>query len=111
MFLQAAAVTDTIMGMVRRRVGSVPVVGFIVGSGYPYGPEYVDALTAISKKHDIVLFDIEDAVLAAERAGRNIRAADGAHWNELGHQIAGEALEHSLETSGVLPHLLHPGPS
>jgi len=39
--------------LVRNRVGSVPVVGFIVGSDTKsqYGPEYVETLTAVSQKH------------------------------------------------------------
>jgi GDSL-like Lipase/Acylhydrolase family len=111
MFVHAMVVTDTIMGMVRNRVGSVPVVGFIVGSGYPYGPEYVEALTAISRRHNIVLLDIQGAVSAAARGGRDVRAADGAHWSEEGHRVAGEALRHSLEASGVMVRLFHPGAS
>jgi hypothetical protein len=113
MFVHAMDVTDTIMGMVRNRAGSVPVVGFIVSSSstYRYGPEYVETLTAISRKHNIVLLDIQGAVLAAERGGRDVRAADGGHWNEEGHRVAGEALRDSLEASGAIHHLLHPGPS
>jgi hypothetical protein len=111
MFVRAMTVTDTIMGNVRNRVGLVPIVGFIVGSGYPYGPEYQDALIAISKRHNILLFDVQGAVSAAERGGRDVRAADGSHWNEEGHRIAGEALRYSLEASGVMRHLHHLGPS
>jgi hypothetical protein len=99
LFADAERVTDGIMGMVREQVGSTPVVGFVVGAGDPYGPEYVDTLNAIAKKHDITMIDVEGAVLAAEQAGRIVRAADGAHWNEAGHQIAGQALAGALQST------------
>ena len=81
------------MEQVRTRAGSVPIVGFIVGTGDPYGPEYEEGLKEISRRHNIILFDnIDRAVLNAEHKEAIVRAADGAHWNELGHHIAGEAI-------------------
>jgi hypothetical protein len=100
-FRRAVDVTDQIMGMVRTRAGATPIVGFIVGSGYPYGPEYVDALTHISRRHNILLVDVERPVLTAEAEGTSVRAEDGSHWNESGHGIAGKALRHSLRD--ILP--------
>jgi hypothetical protein len=89
------------MSLVREQIGPVPIIGFIVGAGGPYGPEYIDALKAIAKKHDIVMVDVESAVLAAEKAGTIVRAADGAHWNEAGHQIAGQALANALRSTAL----------
>ena len=92
-FLRSLSVTDEIMEQVRTRAGSVPIVGFIVGTGDPYGPEYEEGLKEISRRHNIILFDnIDRAVLNAEHKEAIVRAADGAHWNELGHHIAGEAI-------------------
>lgn len=92
-FRRSVAVTSEIMGMITRRAGSVPVVGFIVGVGKPYGPEYEEGLKEISRRHNIALLDdVERAVLSAEQKGAVVRAADGAHWNELGHSIAGETI-------------------
>jgi hypothetical protein len=96
-FMKSVAVTNDIMGMVRERARTVPIVSFTVGKGDPYGPEYIDSLTEISRRHDItVLPDVEEAVLVVERRGTNVRAADGAHWNETGHEIAGRALADAL---------------
>jgi hypothetical protein len=81
------------MEQVRTRAGSVPIVGFIVGTGHPYGAEYDEGLKTISGRHSIILFDdIDRAVLNAQHKEAIVRAADGAHWNELGHRIAGEAI-------------------
>jgi hypothetical protein len=102
MFMQAVAVTDTIMGMVRKRVGSTPIAGFIVSRGSRWGGEYVDELTNISQRYGIVLFDIESAVLAAENRGRNVRTEDGSHWNDLGNRLAGQALADALRSSDLM---------
>lgn len=92
-FLRSLSVTDEIMEQVRTRAGSVPIVGFIVGTGHPYGAEYAEGLKTISGRHSIILFDdIDRAVLNAQHKEAIVRAADGAHWNELGHRIAGEAI-------------------
>jgi hypothetical protein len=100
-FRRAVDVTDRIMEMVKARSGGTPIVGFIVGAGEPYGPEYIESLTRISKRHGIRLIDVEPPVLLAEGQGTSVRAEDGAHWNETGHRIAGEALRRSLR-------LIHP---
>jgi hypothetical protein len=37
------------------------------GRGYPYGPEYEEALIDVSQRHNIMLLCVvEDAILAAE---------------------------------------------
>jgi len=82
-------------------VGAIPIAGFIVSRGNRWGVEYGDELTNISERHDIVLFDVESPVLTAEERGRNVRTADGSHWNDLGNRIAGEALIDALRTSGL----------
>ncbi len=106
MFLRSVSVTDQIMGKVKHRAGSVPIVSFIVGvpqAGDPYGPEYLSELTRISRNHEIfVLPEVEEAVLKEEQRGTVVRAADGAHWNEAGHHIAGEVLTSSLRRIGLL---------
>lgn len=100
-FLRAIRATDEIMEKVRYRAGSVPIVAFIVGYG-SYGPEYENGLAEISRHHDIILLnDVEAAVLSAERKGTAVRAADSAHWNEVGHQIVGRAIVAGLRD--ILP--------
>jgi hypothetical protein len=102
MFMQSVAVTDTIMGMVRRRVGSTPIAAFIVSHGDKWGAEYGEELTNISQRHGIVLFDVESAVLAAENRGDDVRTADGSHWNDLGNRLAGQALADALRGRDAL---------
>lgn len=103
MFLQSLKVTDKIMEMVRGRAGSIPIIAFVVGTGFPYGSEYEGGFTEISRHHNIILLDgIDHAVREAEKAGKIARSADRSHWNDLGHRIAGQALADSLRDSGVL---------
>jgi len=102
-FLDSLKTTDEIMGMVRRRAGSIPILAFLAGSGSPYGPEYEKGITDISRRHNITLFpDIKQAVLAAEERGAVVKAADGAHWNELGHRIVGQAIAESQRRTCLL---------
>jgi hypothetical protein len=92
-FLESVKTTNEIMGMVKKRAGSTPIIGFHVGAWSPFGPEYVEAIDDIARQNDILLLDdIDKAVQAAEKKGAVARAADGGHWNELGHRIAGEAI-------------------
>jgi glycosyltransferase involved in cell wall biosynthesis len=87
-------VTDDLMSKVRARVGQVPVVAFNVGGGYAV---YTDAFRQISSRHGILfLDDMEEAIGNAENKGIVVRAGDRAHWNETGHQIAGETLANYL---------------
>ena len=89
-FVESVKTTDEIMGMVRKRAGSTPIVGFFVGAWSPMGPEYVEAIDEVSRhNHILLLGDVDQAVQAA---GSVARAADGGHWNELGHGLAGEAI-------------------
>jgi hypothetical protein len=92
-FVESVKTTDEIMAMVRKRAGSTPIVGFLVGAWSPFGPEYVKAFDDISRhNHILLLDDIDHAVQVAEEKGAVARAADGGHWNELGHRLAGEAI-------------------
>jgi hypothetical protein len=103
LFLESVRVTNHLMGMVKNRVGSVPIVTFIVGAGAPQGPEHIEHWIEISRNHDMLLLpDVENEVLTAERSGTIVRAADGAHWNVTGHRIAGEALADALQRQGLL---------
>jgi len=91
---RSVLVTDDLMSKVRARVGQVPVVAFNVGGGYSV---YTDAFRQISSRHGILfLDDVEVAVSAVEDKGIVIRARDKAHWNEIGHQIAGKVITEHL---------------
>ena len=71
-----------------------PSLGFFVGAWSPFGPEYAEAIDDISRRNHILpLGDIDQAVVQpAEEKGAVARAADGGHWNEVGHRLVGEAI-------------------
>ena len=86
-FLESSKVTDDIMRMVRRRAGTVPIVAFIVGTGPPYGSEYVNSLMEISRRHDIVILnDVERAVLKRKERSARLEQETvpiGMNWDTI----------------------------
>jgi hypothetical protein len=73
-----------------------------VGADPIYGPEYIEGFHEVSQNHGVILADVEGPVLAAEQQGTVVRAADGSHWNEKGHHIAGLALTKFLSEHRLL---------
>jgi hypothetical protein len=100
--LKSVETTDEIMEMVAKRAHSSPVFTFVTGAGDSrHGPEYEEALAAISRRHNIFHLDqIGNGVVAAEKSGVAVKASDQVHWNELGHRIVGQALANSLPGIG-----------
>lgn len=97
-FVKSIEITDAITEMVAKRVHSAPIFAFVTGTNRPYE----QALAAICRRHNIILLaQIENAVVTAEKNGAAVRVADQLHWNELGHSIVGEALANSLRE--ILP--------
>jgi hypothetical protein len=81
--------THALMGLVRQRVGTVPIVAFNCKAVEPYNTVLKD----ISWEHGIVFLDeVAAAVDAAASRGEDVFHADGAHWSEEGHRVVGEAL-------------------
>jgi hypothetical protein len=69
-FLESVKTTDEIIGMVRKRAGSKPIVGFFGGAWIPMGPEYVEAIDEVSRHdHILLLSDVDQGVQAAEKRG------------------------------------------
>jgi hypothetical protein len=101
-FQKSAAATNEILAMVRRRTGSTPIVGFMVGADHLYGPEYSESLKKAAESHGVILAGIEDDVLDAEEHGTVVRAEDNSHWNEAGHRIAGQGLVRFLSNHRFL---------
>ena len=61
------------------------------------GKVWVNAFREISTHHDILfLEDVAGEVAQAARQGEDVLWSDGAHWAELGHQIAGKTLVQHL---------------
>lgn len=86
--------TSELMARVRARVGSVPIAVFNCKAVEPYNA----ALRAISRKHDILFLDeIAGSLDSAAQRGEDVFHADGAHWNEEGHRVVGEALAEHLK--------------
>lgn len=98
-FVDSVEVTDELMGMVKRRAGRVPVVAFSADDDQPY----TNAFEEISQHHDIpYLEEVAQAVIEAEKRGVVCRAEDQGHWNETGHQIAGQTLAAYLRKMGFV---------
>lgn len=91
---RAAGITGELMGRVRARAGSVPIVAFNCKAVEPYNT----ALRDISQEHDILFLDEIAATLeSAGQRGEDVFHADGAHWSEEGHRVVGEALAEHLK--------------
>ncbi len=102
-FLNSLEVTRELMDKLKKRAGAVPIVAFLVGTGSPYGPEYQRGIEEISRREHMLLLDeIDDAVRSSERGGAVATAADGAHWNELGHRVAGQTIVADLKKACLL---------
>ncbi len=92
-FARAVAVTDDLMGRVRARVGSRPIMAFDCAEAEPYNQAFRD----ISAHHRIAYWDdVARSVQAADARGEDVFAADGSHWNERGHDLAAQALAKHL---------------
>jgi lysophospholipase L1-like esterase len=88
-FLRAVGVTDELMGKVRARAGTRPIMAFNCVRDEPYDKAFQD----ISAHHGITYWDdVASVVRAADERGDDVYAADGGHWNEQGHQLVAEAI-------------------
>ena len=100
-FQSSARTTNEIMKMVRKRSGDTKIVTFSADDESPYYEEFQH----ISQKNGIEFIDgVPQAVHAAEEKGLTVRAADNAHWNDLGHRLVAEKIEEHLRTHGVIIH-------
>ncbi len=94
-FARAVAVTDDLMGRVRARAGSRPIMAFSCAEAEPYSQAFRD----ISAHHVIAYWDdVPQVVHAADMRGEDVYAADGGHWNERGHELAAQALAKHIRT-------------
>ena len=93
-FNRSVRTTGAILNMVKRRARGTPVVAFCVDDTQPY----YNAFAGLAQTEGFQFLDgIPEAIRRAELAGRNTPAADGAHWNELGHQLAGASIATYLQ--------------
>ena len=97
-FTEALRVTDTLLGKLKSRAGTIPIVTFSADEKQPY----LDAFEALSTRHDIVfLGSVRPSLRAAEEEGAVVMAADGNHWNEAGHRVVGKTLAAALRTKKI----------
>ncbi len=84
-FKESVRITRTLLGKFKERCGEVPMVVVSVAEA----PVFDETLAALCR--DLVIpciTGVTAARLERERQRVNTRAADGAHWNELGHETA-----------------------
>jgi chemotaxis protein histidine kinase CheA len=92
-FARAVRTTEELLRRIRARCGSRPVFAFQVDG---YEPS-LTTFRRLAGRNGIGFLDgVPEAVTASSSAGSNPWAADGGHWNELGHRIAARTLEVSL---------------
>lgn len=99
--VRALNTTDRLMGMVRKRVGNIPIVAFCVNDV----ENIAKPLPQICARHGIKF--VPDVSKAVETVRLQGKVTDGrpydSHWNALGQQIAGNVLIDYLDRERVLP--------
>lgn len=98
---KAVRTTSEIMGLVRKRVGTTPIVAFAVGQ-----PEWlpVDNFRAISEEQGVhYVSGVSEAIKEAKDSGVRVDGSpyDG-HWNSVAHRIAGEIILDYLNKESLL---------
>lgn len=87
-FKKAVAVTDRILGNIKRRCGAAPVLAFDVDAVAPYH----EALVQLSERNQIEYVPVAETLHQAKEQGLTPTVAPNAHWNVLGHRFCAEAL-------------------
>ncbi len=96
-FLESVQTTGEVMAEARRVVGGAPIAALIVGGDRESGVASRQALAEVARLQGLtVLTEVHEALLSVEDSGSVVRQADGAHWNEPGHRIIGEALAEAI---------------
>lgn len=95
-YRRAVAVTDAIIRMIQERIGTTPLVAFSVDGGLS-----LKQFERIFRERQIdFVKEIPQAIAKEEAKGAKLRLEDGSHWNEAGHQLAGNTLADSLKRKG-----------
>ena len=95
-FARAIGVTDTLMGLVRARVGSIPMYAFNCDRYEPY----TTAWEHIARRHNIPFWrDVGQSVDEAWKEGQDVLASSDGHWNEHGHALIAQKLAKHLQRS------------
>lgn len=103
-FQHALITTVDLLGLVRKRVGDIPVVAFAAYGGVPH--EYLRQAFAQACGAQRIEFldEVQDDIDRAKAAGIAVDALpDDPHWNAKGHEIVGTAVLEYLESNELLP--------
>ena len=93
-FARSYSTTQNIMQMVLERADGAEVVAFSVRDQAPFYQAFRNMMKGLGIG---VIEEVPEALNAAENSGVEIRALDGGHWNEKGHEIVGTAIARRLE--------------
>lgn len=90
LFKKAAKTTSDIMGLVRKRVGNIPIIAFSVNKSGWEGDMFME----ICEKYDMHFIpNIPESVEEAMHFGVIVDGSPfNGHWNDNGHSIAGKVI-------------------
>lgn len=92
--------TTDIMGLVRKRTGTVPIVAFSVDKKEWVGKAFRDICL---KKDILYLGSIPNAIQSVKESGVRVDGTpNDTHWNDVGHSIAGGKLLTFLKQNELL---------
>jgi len=88
-FRESVKTTSTLIGMIRKRAGSIPLISFPVWSDEPF---FGQAKKIFSDNQVIFLDRIPVIIFEVERKARSGRVNGSSHWSDVGHLVCGEYL-------------------
>lgn len=92
-FSRAVHITDRLFRKIKQRIPHTPIMAFCVDDREPHHEQF----KRLSRQNGIeVIEGVARAVQDAEKRGVVVRAEDGGHWNEAGHEICAEVLRAHL---------------
>lgn len=95
-YREALATTAALLARIKSAIGSRAAFAFVCDDRPPFSDDLRDRLRDAGFK---VIPGIGEALTKARAAGREVRAADGAHWNQEGNAVVGGAVAAYLGTS------------
>ncbi|MHA2039089.1 MAG: SGNH/GDSL hydrolase family protein [Promethearchaeota archaeon] len=99
--VETVETTSAIMGLVRKRVGSIPIVAFPVDKEQI--PWSSDAFNNISQKYSIHYIDhLPDVLEEAVAKGIKIDTPSNPHWSDVGSAIVGKTILNYLIENNLL---------
>lgn len=98
-FRHSADITKKIMDMIRNKTPNITVYTFCADDLQPYYDEFRNLSEIEGFKF---IEGVPQAIKVYEEKGFTTKAEDHAHWNELGHKIAGDKLQEYFSTNGFI---------